>query len=447
MRRVMHIVGLALAAFIGIASAAAPTPPDVEPTPRSDAAETADADQPAETVERQDAARQSLEAVRGLTDAEVEIKGSTAVLTGTANDPAVAERAEEIVRSTTGAASIDNRIELTNNVGERIEGATDRVGDTFDRWIAYLPLLPIAGAVLAIFVVLAWAVGLWRWPFRRFAANEFLSDIARRMTQAAIVLVGLLLALEILNAMALVGGVLGAAGVAGIAIGFAFRDLVENYIASILLSIRQPFRPRDHVVIDGHEGLVTAMNSRTTVLTTFDGNVVRIPNATVFKTTLVNYSTDSRRRFSFEVGVGYDVDLATALEVGVETLRATDGVMADPAPFAIVTKLGDSSITVQLFAWVDQSKSDFGKVRSVAMQRVKSEFDTRDIDMPEPIYTVKLARPSRESAAGGPAAEPASSPASEPTQDVARDDTAETFADLAEGASGANLLDDDAKLE
>ena len=77
----------------------------------------------------------------------------------------------------------------------------------------------------------------------------------------------------------------------------------------MLLSLRQPFRLRDHVVIDGHEGLITTMNSRTTVLTTFDGNVVRIPNAVVFKTTLVNYSTDRRRRFSFDIGVGYDVDL------------------------------------------------------------------------------------------------------------------------------------------
>ncbi|QKK07639.1 MAG: mechanosensitive ion channel family protein [Planctomycetota bacterium] len=189
--------------------------------------------------------------------------------------------------------------------------------------------------------------------------NPFLQDICRRIVQTTVVLTGVLLALEILNATALVGGVLGAAGVAGIAIGFAFRDLVENYIASILLSVRQPFRPRDHVLIDGHEGLVTSMNSRTTVLTTFDGNIVRLPNAIVFKSALTNYSTDPRRRFTFDVGVGYDVDLAEAINVGVEVLRGTEGVLSDPAPFAIVTRLGDSSITVSLFGWVNQPRERF----------------------------------------------------------------------------------------
>jgi small conductance mechanosensitive channel len=213
----------------------------------------------------------------------------------------------------------------------------------------------------------------------------------------------------------------------------------------VLLSLRQPFRLRDHVVIDGHEGLITTMNSRTTVLTTFDGNVVRIPNAVVFKTTLVNYSTDRRRRFSFEIGVGYDVDLGEAVRVGVETLQAIDGVMTDPAPFAVVTKLGDSSITVQLFGWVDQSVNDFGRVRSVAMQQVKTEYDRRDIDMPEPIYTVKIARPRRTPVS--PPEPTRASPATPKFQEVSRDTTAEELAVDAQPKDGSNLLTPDAPLE
>jgi small conductance mechanosensitive channel len=75
---------------------------------------------------------------------------------------------------------------------------------------------------------IAWVLGRWRWPYRAFTRNPFLQDIFRKLAQTATVLLGILLALEILDAIALVGGVLGAAGVAGIAIGFAFRDLIET---------------------------------------------------------------------------------------------------------------------------------------------------------------------------------------------------------------------------
>ncbi|MGP1347242.1 MAG: mechanosensitive ion channel family protein [Phycisphaerales bacterium] len=353
------------------------------------------------------------------------------------------------------------------DVRETVEGAAGRVGQRVERWARFLPLLPIAAAMLAGTILLAWLIGRWHWPFDRLTKNPFLSDIARKLAQGGVMLAGLLLTLELLNATAMVGGVLGAAGVAGIAIGFAFRDLIENYVASILLSLRQPFRPRDHVIIDGHEGLVTTMNSRTTVLTTFDGNVVRIPNATVFKSPLINYSTDPRRRFSFEVGVGYDVDLALAISVGAQTLQSTEGVMDQPAPFAIVTRLGESSITIQLFAWVHQQTHDFGKVRSLAMQRVKSEYDRLDIDMPEPIYNIKLATdrpagttptpPAPETKPKAPTPTPPTPPTppttpspieSPPEQDVTRDDTAQEFADINERASDTeNLLRPEATQE
>lgn len=403
----------------------------------------------------------ALAKVEGLSDARVEVQGDSVRLEGVADDPLVLERAAETAQAATGATQVQNDITLTSDFGERLHGVATRLESRVEQWIAYLPLIPIAFVVALLGLVIAWVVGRWRWPYRRLSRNPFLQDICRRVVQTAVVLTGVLLALEILNATALVGGVLGAAGVAGIAIGFAFRDLVENYIASILLSVRQPFRPQDHVLIDGHEGLVTSMNSRTTVLTTFDGNIVRIPNATVFKSALTNYSTDPRRRFSFDIGVGYDVDLAEAINVGVEVLRGTEGVLQDPSPFAIVTRLGESSITVSLFGWVDQRQSSFGKVKSAGMQRVKVEYDRRDIDMPEPIYKIKLggslprqtlAEAGADSGgrdvrrAGSPAAPAA--PGGSVVHDVGRDRVTESIAAASqEGSDAENLLDPESAQE
>lgn len=419
-----------------------------------------DVDSPQSAAAREALALQALAEIEGLSDATVEIQGDSVTLGGVADDPLVLDRAAETVLAATGATQVQNDVTLTSDFGERLHGAANRLGSRVEQWIAYLPLIPIAFVVGFLGLVLAWIVGRWRWPYARLSRNPFLQDICRRIVQTTVVLTGVLLALEILNATALVGGVLGAAGVAGIAIGFAFRDLVENYIASILLSVRQPFRPRDHVLIDGHEGLVTSMNSRTTVLTTFDGNIVRLPNAIVFKSALTNYSTDPRRRFSFDIGVGYDVDLAEAINVGVEVLRGTEGVLGDPSPFAIVTRLGDSSITVSLFGWVNQRENDFGKVKSAGMQRVKVEYDRRDIDMPEPSYKIKLDgslggerrdEDSSSRASGARDAHPATphvKPSGAAVHDVGRDRVTESIAEASQQESGAeNLLDADSAQE
>ncbi|MGJ8636443.1 MAG: mechanosensitive ion channel family protein [Phycisphaerales bacterium] len=331
-----------------------------------------------------------LEDVDGLQRHDVTLDNQTIVISGVAHDSNTLGSINQLLSDRLEQGQYRNEVSLSLDFEDQIEGAASRVNDRLDRIIGYLPLLPIAIVAIGIAFFIAWIVGKLDSIFASFIQNPFLQGITQRAVQLAILLIGVLIALDILDAIALIGGVLGAAGIFGLAIGFAFRDLVENYIASILLSLRQPFRPKDHVIIDGHEGLVTSMNTRTTVLTTFDGNIVRIPNAVVFKTTLTNYSTDQRRRFSFTVGIGYDVDLHLAISTGIDIVLSTEGVLEDPEPTGVITELGDSSITLQLFGWVDQKNHSFPKVRSFAMQRVKSKFDELDIDMPEPIYKIRV---------------------------------------------------------
>ena len=103
-------------------------------------------------------------------------------------------------------------------------------------------------------------------------------------------LFGVLLALDILDLTALVGAVLGTVGVVGLAIGFAFKDIVENYLAGLLLSIRRPFALNDLVLIESHEGRVVRLTPSELILMTLEGNHVRIPNATVFKSFIYNFS-------------------------------------------------------------------------------------------------------------------------------------------------------------
>ncbi len=258
------------------------------------------------------------------------------------------------------------------------------------RLIAALPLLLLALVVVWI----AWLVGGWlsrRTLLDRVARrNPFLRELAGTTVRWAIVLLGILIALEIMEATALVGAVLGSAGVLGVALGFAFKDILENYLAGALMSLRQPFAPRDHVIINGNEGVVVSLTSRATILMTLDGNHLRLPNALVFRSVTLNYTRNPSRRFECDVGVGVGEDLGKAQHIGVAELQKMDGVMATPPPRAYIVSLGDSSVQVRFHGWVDQRSHDFILVKSEAIRRVKLALETAGMDLPEPIYRVQL---------------------------------------------------------
>ena len=219
-------------------------------------------------------------------------------------------------------------------------------------------------------------------------------------------LIGLIVTFDLLGVTSLVGALLGTAGVAGLAVGFAFRDIIENYLAGVLMSIRQPFRVNDIVAIEEYEGRVVRLTARELVLLTFEGNHVRMPNATVFKNVLVNYMLNARRLVVFEVGVGAEEDLSRVQRLGTDTLAEMNGILEDPAPFARIVTLGDSSVTVRYHGWVDQSSTDFAKVQSESIRLVKAALDEAGVEMPEPTYRivqVPMAGSDAKSEGTGPA--------------------------------------------
>ena len=266
----------------------------------------------------------------------------------------------------------------------------DRLLDESYRLIAALPMLLLALLIIWI----AWLAGRWisrrAWIGRASQSNPFLQELVRTTVRWIVLGIGILIALEIMQATALVGAVLGTAGVLGVALGFAFKSILENYLAGILMSVRQPFAPRDHVVIDGNEGIVVSLTSRATILMTLDGNHLRLPNALVFGSVTLNYTRNPSRRFDFEVGIGVNEDLIRAQSLGVDELRRIEGVIDNPPPRALITGLGDSNVQVRFHGWVDQREHEFLQVRSEAIRRVKLTLEEVGMDMPEPIYRVQL---------------------------------------------------------
>ena len=193
---------------------------------------------------------------------------------------------------------------------------------------------------------------------------------------------GLVVALDIVNATALLFGILGAAGIVGLAIGFAVRDKVKNFIASIMLSIHQPFRPNDTVEIEGDIGKVIRLTSRATILLSFDGNHIRIPNSTVFKSRIVNFSRNAERRFTFQLSVGSDVDLDQARVLTLGVLEGLPFVLETPQASVWIESVGDSAINFGMAAWIDQNDTNVMLARSEAIRLVQAAYDSAGIGAP-----------------------------------------------------------------
>ncbi len=328
--------------------------------------------------------------IPALQKIEVSVQSGVVQLSGTTTEQDAARRAEDLVARLEGVVTIENTIARDVSLNSQLTPAWKESRVIVDNAIALIPLLALALllflAVTMIGVFLARRRGFWQ----RITPNVFIAELAVTSVRMIFFMVALVLALNLLGATALLSAVLGSAGVIGLAVGFAVRDTIENYIASIMLSLRQPFRPKDHVMINNNEGQVIRLTSRATILMTLDGNHLRIPNADVFKATILNYTTNPERRFTFELGVDAADDPLAAIQTGLEALRALDFVLKEPPPQGIIRQVGDSNILIRYAAWMNQRLADFGKSRSIALTTVKQALEAAGFGLPEPIYRLRF---------------------------------------------------------
>lgn len=329
--------------------------------------------------------------VEELSGVEVEVASGVVHLVGEVESADAGERARELASTLDGVLYVDDDTEVATDVGDRVRPTLERATERLRALLARLPLLGVALAVFGIAWLLARLLREWDLPFRAVSKHPMVRGVVRQIVASAILVGGVVLALDLLDATAIVGAVLGAAGLVGLAIGLAFRDIAENYLASVMLGVRRPFALEDFVCIDEkHEGVVVRLTTRDTVLMTLDGNSLRLPNSVVYKSTIVNYTRNPTRRFTFAVGIGNDEDLTAAAAIGVRALRQTPGVLAEPAPFMLVEALADSSVQVRFHAWMDQKQSDWLRTRSEGIRRTKAALDAAGVALPVPIHHVEL---------------------------------------------------------
>ncbi|PHR12623.1 MAG: MscS mechanosensitive ion channel [Sphingopyxis sp.] len=393
--------------------------------------------------------------IKGLESIVITVDAGVVRLSGPIADSESADRAAAIAQRVSGVVTVESQFERDLSVGSNVEPVVDKFGATLQSFLSALPLIGIA--FLAAIVVgllghfIASLMGFWR----RVTPNIFLAELIAGSIRVLFIMIGIFIGLDILNATALLGAVLGGAGVIGLAVGFALRDTVDNYMSSIMLSIRQPFRANDHVLIGDREGRVVRLTSRATILMTLDGNHLRIPNATVFKAEILNYTRNPERRFSFELGVDADDDPAAAIETGLLAINGQDFVLNDPEATAEIREVGDSNIVIAFHGWIDQRNSDFKKARGAAIRVTKNALEECGFALPEPIYRLRFdsGPPSLSVVAdlvesSAPASEKPKSAAVIESVDVSPEDHVEKLVDSERSGTGsADLLDDQQPVE
>lgn len=267
---------------------------------------------------------------------------------------------------------------------------TGKINGWLEAAIAILPNFVVAVVIVVIFALLArlvrWGV---RKAFGKASQNVAVVNLFAVLSYLATFTLGVFIALGVLQLDKTVTSILAGAGILGLAIGFAFQDIAANFLSGILMAFRKPLRVKDLVETNGFMGTVQHISIRTTVLSTFQGQEVMIPNKDVFNSPITNYTKTGKRRVDLPVGVSYGDDLSKVRKLVTETISGLDGVDVAQGVDLVYTEFGDSSINFVTVFWLkDISHGSYLRWRSEAIMAIKEAFDANDITIPFPIRTL-----------------------------------------------------------
>lgn len=325
-----------------------------------------------------------LDATDAFTNLRVEAEHGVVFLRGEAADAPRKEWASEVARRIEGVVAVVNDLTLEEppyfDLGPARRSALRAVRDA----VRALPMF-VAGA--ALILLGAAASRAFARLLERLLAPRIASEILRASLRRGLTVVvfafSVYFGLEVAGLTGLAATVVGGTGLIGLALGFAFRDIAENFLSGVLLSVQRPFRIGDTIEVDGYLGVVQRVSSHGTTLLDFDGNAIELSNTTAYKGAVRNYTRNPKTRIELSVGVGYDMPARAAQEIVLAEIRASEVVLDDPEPIALVTDLGDSSVGITVYFWIDGTKHSLLRVRSRMLRRVLEALEAAGAPMPD----------------------------------------------------------------
>ena len=252
----------------------------------------------------------------------------------------------------------------------------------YTKFVGFIPELASAVLLVGVFWLLMLIVRrLVTGALRRANVPDTVQNLMSRFVKYAIILVAALtIAAQLhINVTSMVAGL----GIAGLAVSFAAQDTIANIISGITLVIDRPFTEGDWVQIGNTHANVKQLRLRTTVLNTFDGEIIVIPNQSISQEKVVNYTLTPRARVRVPIGIAYKEDIREARRVMLSTVEGDERLESDPEPVVIVTDLGDSSVNLELRFWATDALQKFPLTWEYT-EKCKRALDEADIEIPFP---------------------------------------------------------------
>ncbi|MDY6928975.1 MAG: mechanosensitive ion channel family protein [Pseudomonadota bacterium] len=254
-------------------------------------------------------------------------------------------------------------------------------------WQAFIVKLPAIALGLLVLMLTLWLAGrvsqaLIR-PVRYLSSSPLLRSVSQRAVSLILILLALYIFLKLSGLTEFAVAIMSGTGVLGLILGFAFRDIAENMIASLLLTVQRPFRIDDVVQINSYTGVVQKVTTRATTLVDFDGNHIQIPNAVIYKGTIKNLTANPKMRGQFTLGIGYDADCQQAQRLALQLIGEHPNVLKEPEPLVLVDELGSATVNLKVYFWINVESTSVIKMASVLMRDLVELFTARGISMPD----------------------------------------------------------------
>ncbi len=277
---------------------------------------------------------------------------------------------------------------MENKQSVDVTSGFDLAWQRIENWgTDFYSLLPniLAGFLILIFIgLIAYAVkrGLESYFKRRkrIDLGNLLSDLVFWGLTIFGVLVALTVIMPSLQPVDLISGL----GLGSLAVGFAFKDILQNWLAGLLILLRLPFRRGDQIRIDDSEGTVVSIEPRATVIKTYDGKVIVVPNTKVYTSHVIVGTAYDVRRVELDITVGYDYNTNDIIKIILDAITPLDEVLKEPTPQVLCWSLGSTSMEMKVRWWVDSSRSQEVVSRARIVQAIKETFELNDIDPTDP---------------------------------------------------------------
>lgn len=274
----------------------------------------------------------------------------------------------------------DQKGELDVNTQSIIE----KLDTWLDGFIKNIPNILVAILVFIAFIYIARFFGRTVKKLLKKRGRDNFGEILGSFTKWVLLIVGVMLSLTIMSPNLSPADLIAGLGVSSVAIGFAFKDILQNWLAGILILMRRPFEIGDQIVVNGFEGTVERIETRATIIRQYNGKRIVVPNSEIYTNSVKVITANDLIRSQYDIGLGYDQDREKAMQILKETIENTEGVSSEKPVDVLPWDQADSWLTIRVRWWTNSDRPDVVKAYSKVILNTQNAMDEAGIDLPFP---------------------------------------------------------------